>query len=302
MKRTIIISLLVAACGGLQAQTLSLKDDAAIDTVGTSMFTAVYLYEIQTQDARGNAVTDSILLALQVGDGLSKCFAYDRYLKEKGELQNINDCAFFEALMHVQSVWSGYPAEQRRTLETIAPYCYEVTEKRQQPKWALTEETDSVCGYSCRGASGEFRGKTWNVLYAEEIPSPAGPWKLEGLPGLIAKAEDAEHHHRFTLIGITQEAMPITYPKYYSLFSYDNGGASKKAVPYMKRKLSKMIAFKQRTFGSKTYPSNPNAYMPDLMTAFGSVSTVYGQTQDVTVVNGTVILGEGHVYQPLELK
>jgi len=300
MKRTIIFSLLAALCGGLQAQTLSVKDDAAIDTVGTSMFTAVYRYEIQTQDAKGNATTDSILLALQVGDGQSKWFAYDRYLKEKGEQNNVNDCAYMEALMHVQSVWSGYPSEQRRTLEAIAPYCYETTEKRQQPAWTLTEETDSVCGYLCRGASGEFRGKTWHVLYAEEIPSPVGPWKLEGLPGLIAKAEDAEHHHRFTLVGITQEARPITYPKYYSLFAYDGGGASKKAVPYMKKTLSEMVAFKQRVFGSKSYPMNPNAYMPDLMTAFGSVSTVYGQTQDVRVVNGTVILGEAHVYQPLE--
>jgi len=66
------IQIFLCNAGSYDPITLSLEqDDAAIDTVGTSMFTAVYRYEIQTQDARGNAVTDSILLALQVGTSLN---------------------------------------------------------------------------------------------------------------------------------------------------------------------------------------------------------------------------------------
>lgn len=69
-------------------------------------------------------------------------------------------------------------------------------------KWEETSKTDTICGYLCRQAVCTFRGRTWTVWYAPEIPVPYGPWKLEGLPGLILKAEDATGEHRLEAIVI----------------------------------------------------------------------------------------------------
>jgi len=39
-------------------------------------------------------------------------------------------------------------------------------------------------------AIGTYRGNTWNVWYAPPIPYSFGPWKLNGLPGIILEAKD----------------------------------------------------------------------------------------------------------------
>lgn len=43
---------------------------------------------------------------------------------------------------------------------------------------------------TCKKAIGEFRGRTYEVWFSEEIPVNFGPWKLWGLPGLIVEAQD----------------------------------------------------------------------------------------------------------------
>lgn len=40
-------------------------------------------------------------------------------------------------------------------------------------------------GYSCQKATTTFRGREFNVYFAKDIPIADGPWKLNGLPGLI---------------------------------------------------------------------------------------------------------------------
>ncbi|MEJ5993687.1 GLPGLI family protein [Pedobacter sp. Du54] len=42
----------------------------------------------------------------------------------------------------------------------------------------------------CKKAVGEFRGRTYEVWFSEEIPVSFGPWKLWGLPGLIVEVRD----------------------------------------------------------------------------------------------------------------
>ena len=42
----------------------------------------------------------------------------------------------------------------------------------------------------CKKAIGEFRGRTYEVWFSEEIPVNFGPWKLWGLPGLIVEVQD----------------------------------------------------------------------------------------------------------------
>jgi GLPGLI family protein len=42
----------------------------------------------------------------------------------------------------------------------------------------------------CKRAIGEFRGRTYEVWFSEEIPVSFGPWKLWGLPGLIVEVQD----------------------------------------------------------------------------------------------------------------
>ena len=75
-KLTIILALLAST---MSAQMLT-RDKEKLDTLCQTKFTAVYQYSINTTDAEKQPVTDSIRLALQVGDGVWK--TYSRNLQE----------------------------------------------------------------------------------------------------------------------------------------------------------------------------------------------------------------------------
>ncbi len=63
-------------------------------------------------------------------------------------------------------------------------------EIREQIDWKLGSETKKFGELTCHKATGSFRGKNYTAWYTDAIPLPYGPWKLQGLPGLILEAYD----------------------------------------------------------------------------------------------------------------
>lgn len=51
--------------------------------------------------------------------------------------------------------------------------------------WALKDETKKIKSFNCKKAITTFRGRTYTAWYTEEIPIIGGPWKFDGLSGLI---------------------------------------------------------------------------------------------------------------------
>lgn len=74
--------------------------------------------------------------------------------------------------------------------EQIAFDYYHFEENVPQIKWQLTDETKTIGKYQSKKAIGKFRGRTYTVWFTEEIPINVGPWKLNGLGGLILEATD----------------------------------------------------------------------------------------------------------------
>jgi len=67
-----------------------------------------------------------------------------------------------------------------------------VSEKIPKMDWKLLKGEKKISDFLCKKAETTFRGRTYTVYYTEEIPVSAGPWKFNGLPGLILSAEDKE--------------------------------------------------------------------------------------------------------------
>ena len=93
------------------------------------------------------------------------------------------------------------------------PYTSEVIEYSERIpviQWKkIPEEADTIMGYPCKKAVGEFGGRIWEIMYAEDIPLPFGPWKLGGADGLILRAADTENNFIFEAAGLTQQSSPI---------------------------------------------------------------------------------------------
>ncbi|TVR83025.1 MAG: GLPGLI family protein [Saprospirales bacterium] len=55
-------------------------------------------------------------------------------------------------------------------------------------EWVIHDLQREVAGFQTRLAVGEFGGRIYEAWFTEEIPVPFGPYKLNGLPGLILEA------------------------------------------------------------------------------------------------------------------
>lgn len=62
--------------------------------------------------------------------------------------------------------------------------------------WELLEGTEDILGYTCGKAKATWRGREWTAWYCD-IPESIGPWKFNGLPGLILKLSDKSGEQMF---------------------------------------------------------------------------------------------------------
>lgn len=64
--------------------------------------------------------------------------------------------------------------------------------KESIPKinWSIKDETKKIGQFVCKKAICEFRGRNYTAWFTTQVPLPFGPWKLQGLPGIILEAYD----------------------------------------------------------------------------------------------------------------
>ena len=276
MKRLLYIILYIALAATASAQ----------EAIDTAQFVAVYDYECRTQNDEGTPVTDRMQLAVQVGRTVTKSMPLSAYQRTDEITSADAAMEFQEAMLHMPTVWTGYPEGQTTVREFIFPHEFEGSEPTPDIVWTLTDDTLTVGGYLCQQATATHRGVAWTVCYTEEIPSSAGPWRLRGLPGLIVKAESEAH--TFCLTELRKEASSITAPEH--------------RPDVQRMKYAKLLKHRNEIYGNRQYAKNPNYYVPDLGGSINNMDVLNHDGQQLVFANGHPLLTEAHVYQPLELK
>lgn len=93
---------------------------------------------------------------------------------------------------------------------TLGSDGYKVHEDLKSIEWQLIPgEIKNINGFKSYKAKGEFRGRNYVAWYSPDIPLRVGPWKFQGLPGLILDIRDSTNNFQWT-------ATEIVYP-------YSNG-------------------------------------------------------------------------------
>ena len=93
------------------------------------------------------------------------------------------------------------------TLETVGNLAfktYYVPENLPKIDWSLQNEKKVIGKYNCQKATGKYAGRTYEAWFTSELPFSDGPFKLNGLPGLILEAQDATGEVIFTFKEISQ--------------------------------------------------------------------------------------------------
>lgn len=67
-----------------------------------------------------------------------------------------------------------------------------ISEELGNISWEIIDEQKQIGDFMCQKAYGRYKGRDYAVWFAPDIPISLGPWKLNGLPGIILEAEDSQ--------------------------------------------------------------------------------------------------------------
>jgi GLPGLI family protein len=83
--------------------------------------------------------------------------------------------------------------------EKMAKDYYVYTEDLSDLKWNILPETKEVAGFAVQKAKTSYAGRHYIAWFTSEIPISDGPYKFNGLPGLIVKIADEKKYYVFEL-------------------------------------------------------------------------------------------------------
>lgn len=201
----------VSIGGSWANEPAKLSKNIAVDT---SVMECIYHYRIIDHDAGDMREYHAIL---EMGDSISKYESYGSYRLDSALAvkQQITNGEFMKLHSMYNPDFKDVVLENANSNQldyygkvSIDSYTY----KEEIPKinWVLSDSTKDICGYSCHQATATFRGRKWHAWYCD-IPKSVGPWKLNGLPGLILEAKTDDNEHAFTAISVRKSSSPITF-------------------------------------------------------------------------------------------
>ena len=191
------------------------RDFSLREKADTMEMRIMYGFEYVIDTLSGKCLHEPYML--EIGGKLTHYYSYNAYIRDsvQSEVYASERSKGMNAFTDITSsvipedqtatyyeIFRCIPSSSRDVLLRVqnTDYCY--SEKAEQTEWRLTDRTDTVCGYRCQVAEGQLNGRQWTVSFSTDIPYPYGPWKLEGLPGLILKAEDSEGLLRWEAVGL----------------------------------------------------------------------------------------------------
>ena len=101
----------------------------------------------------------------------------------------------------------------------IVYHTYLIKEKIPQMHWVLGDEEKKVGANVLKKATTVFRGRTFIAWYSLDYPIKFGPWKFNGLPGLIFEIYDETDRYRWQLKNISQN----NYLDYFEILKNTKG-------------------------------------------------------------------------------
>lgn len=77
--------------------------------------------------------------------------------------------------------------------------------------WEILPDTKTLKGYETQKAKTLFGGREFTAWFTTEIPISDGPYKFNGLPGLILQLSDSKGHYIFELAEFKTLEPPVTF-------------------------------------------------------------------------------------------
>ena len=173
-----------------------------------------FFYELNYKPKKDSTRLDKVMTVLDITPEKSlfrdfTMIAQDSILKAKIEMMQKSG-TFKDLSKEMRmpkfsyKVIKTYPAMEVQYIEGILNGMMPVQlmyKEKPDFKWAISNEKAKVGEYNAQKATTDFGGRKWTAWFSTEIPFQDGPYKFNGLPGLIVKIEDANKNYSWELKG-----------------------------------------------------------------------------------------------------
>lgn len=87
---------------------------------------------------------------------------------------------------------------------------YKYVETIPQLQWKIFNDRKKIWDFQCQKATCTFRGRQYEAWFTTDLPINDGPWKFQGLPGLILEVYDTNREYAFVYVGHKKTNSPIS--------------------------------------------------------------------------------------------
>jgi len=203
IKQLLFVSLLFLLSNTSIAQ---LRFDYPIETIEEAEQQAIYsLFYVQDTTNLNDIRHENMLLLLGRTTSLFTSLAKFEFDTQMRKISNSTQFQEFLLSGNVPSttfsyrIIKNYPKGNLTFIDHIPSDTYKFEEKLDMFKWKLTNDTATISGYKVQKAFCNFGGRSWIAWFSLEIPYSDGPYKFNGLPGLIIKISDSQDQYVFEL-------------------------------------------------------------------------------------------------------
>ncbi len=176
-----------------------------------------------------------------------------------------------------------YQAERKMIWQEKIINIYLMDETLPVINWKITADTTSFGTLHCQKATTIFKGRNYEAWFCPALPFRSGPWKLNGLPGLIVEASDSKKEVVWKFAGledvskIPEESVPVaesgTSNKKPELSILTRETYSFKTIELPKDGLK--TTEKEYTRLKEAMKNDPQGFMNNTFAAAGSSARVY---------------------------
>ncbi|MFS4416494.1 GLPGLI family protein [Maribacter sp. 2307ULW6-5] len=162
-------------------------------------------YQLNFQiDSTNSKITDSDIMYLDVYGNQSSFFQSKSTFLKDSILRSKNPQSLFSITKPKFNycIRKDYGTDKLEAYYDYTTFKFKLIDNVRL-NWKITNDTTKdILGYKVKKASVSFKGRDYTAWFTDEISIPDGPYKFNGLPGLILEIYDSEKHYHFTAFSL----------------------------------------------------------------------------------------------------
>jgi GLPGLI family protein len=196
----------------------------AQEILDTSYMECTYKFVLMTDTVEKKKTTRDVNMLLLVGNKYSKFYSHTLFVIDS-VLESMSDNERIYMLTNSgipdfvrqygsftpEKIYTNHKENKITLTDMQPPNRIQYNETVPKQDWKILSETKDFSGYKCQKAICTFRGRDYVAWFTYEIPVNDGPWKFNGLPGLIVKVYDTQEHYDFELTFIRKISRQIMF-------------------------------------------------------------------------------------------